>query len=200
MLTLNAKMSTGTLTKISILSVIAFLIMLLELPLWFTPIFLKIDASDLPALIGAFALGPIAGVLIELIKNLLHIALRGTETAAVGELANFIVGSLFVFTAGYIYYKKKTIKNAVLGMIVGTIVMTVVMSIANYYVLIPFYVRLYGMPLETILDMAKAANKYVVDLKTFIFYTVVPFNILKGIALSIITLVLYKKISPILHK
>ncbi|WP_202708695.1 ECF transporter S component [Sporosalibacterium faouarense] len=200
MLAINEKMSTKVITKISILSVLAFLIMLIEAPLWFTPVFLKIDASDLPALIGAFALGPMAGVMIEFLKNLLHIVLKGTDTAAVGELANFIVGGLFVYTAGYIYYKNKNVKSAVIGMAVGTVVMTIGMAIANYFVLIPFYVKLYGMPLESIIDMAKAVNNYVVDLKSFILYTVVPFNLIKGIIVSLVTLVIYKRISPILHR
>ncbi|MTI46775.1 MAG: ECF transporter S component [Firmicutes bacterium] len=200
MLAINEKMSTKVITKISILSVLAFLIMLIEAPLWFTPVFLKIDASDLPALIGAFALGPMAGVMIEFLKNLLHIVLKGTDTAAVGELANFIVGGLFVYTAGYIYYKNKNVKSAVIGMVVGTVVMTIGMAIANYFVLIPFYVKLYGMPLESIIDMAKAVNNYVVDLKSFILYTVVPFNLIKGIIVSLVTLVIYKRISPILHR
>lgn len=200
MLTLNKKMSTRVITKVSILSVLAFIIMLLELPLWFTPVFLKIDASDLPALIGTFALGPMAGVLIELLKNLLHIVLRGTDTAAVGELANFIVGGLFVYTAGYIYHRNKTMKNAIIGMFTGTLVMTIAMAFANYYVLIPFYARFYGMPLEDIIEMAKMVNGYVVDLKSFIMFTVVPFNIIKGISVSLITLLFYKKISPILHR
>ena len=193
-------LTVKTMTKIAILGVIAFVFMLLDFPLWFTPPFLKFDISDLPSLIGAFALGPMAGVLIQLVKNLLKLLLAGTNTAAVGELANFIVGSVFAYTAGLIYYKEKTFKNAIKGLVLGVIAMTVVISFANYYIMIPFYSKAYGLPLEKIIEMSTAVNKYVVDLKTLIIFAVVPFNLLKGLVTSILTVLLYKRISPILKK
>ncbi|WP_425446299.1 ECF transporter S component [Dethiothermospora halolimnae] len=200
MLVLREKMDTKSMVKISILSVLAFIIMFFEAPLWFAPPFLEIDLSDLPALIGAFAMGPVAGVVIELLKNILNIGLQGTDTAGIGELANFIVGSLFVFSASSIYFRKKSLKNAIIGMIVGTIVMAVAMSVANYFVLIPFYSKAYGMPIEAIIGMASKVNSIVVDLKTFIIYTVVPFNLIKGVLLSVLALPLYKKLAPILKR
>lgn len=200
MLTMKQKLSTRMMTKTAVLSVIAFIIMYIEIPLWFTPTFLKIDLSDLPALIGAFSLGPAAGVLIELIKNILHIAIKGTSTMAVGELANFIVGSLLVFTAGYIYSRNKSFKMAVVGMIAGTIVMTLAASVINYYLLIPFYAKLFGMPIQAYVDLGAKVNKYVVDYRTFILFGIVPFNFLKGVLVSLVTLPLYKKVSPALHR
>lgn len=201
MLTLKKEyLTTRTLTKIAVLSVIAFLFMLFEFPLWFTPPFLKMDLSEVPALIGSFALGPMAGVLIELIKNILNVAIHGSTTMVVGELANFIVGSLFVYTAGWIYYKNKSIKSALVGMALGTIVMTVVMGIANYLFIIPFYAKLFGMPLDKIVAMGSAMNKHVVDFKSLIIFAITPFNILKGAIVTLITLLLYKKVSPILHR
>lgn len=200
MISLKKNLTAKSLTKISVLSVIAFLIMFLEIPLWFAPPFLEVDLSEVPALIGTFALGPMAGVFIELIKNLLNIALQGTDTMAVGELANFIVGSAFVFTAGSIYYKNKTKKNAIIGIIIGTLVMTILMAFANYYILIPFYAKLFGMPLDKIIAMGSAVNKYVVDLKSLIIYAVIPFNLIKGLIVFAITMPLYKKISPILKR
>ena len=191
-------LTVKTMTKIAILGVIAFIFMLLDFPLWFTPPFLKFDISDLPSLIGAFALGPMAGVLVQLIKNLLKIFIAGSNTAVVGELANFIVGSVFAYTAGLIYYKEKTFKNAIKGLIIGVLAMTVAISFANYYVMIPFYSKAYGLPLEKIIAMSTAVNKYVVDLKTLIIYAVVPFNLLKGLVTSILTILLYKRISPII--
>ncbi|MBV1817376.1 ECF transporter S component [Anaerosalibacter bizertensis] len=196
----KGKMSTRMLTKVGVLSAIAFILMLIEFPLWFAPPFLKMDLSEVPALMGAFALGPVAGVLIELIKNILNVAIEGTSTGGVGELANFVVGSIFVYTAGYIYHKNKNIKNAIIGMIAGTIAMTIAMAVANYYVMIPFYAKLFGMPLDKIVAMGSAVNKYVVDFKSLIIYAVVPFNILKGVIVTSITFLLYKKVSPILHK
>ena len=191
-------LTVKTMTKIAILGVISFVFMLLDFPLWFTPPFLKFDISDLPSLIGAFALGPMAGVLVQLIKNLLRLLLAGTNTAAVGELANFIVGSVFAYTAGLIYYREKTFKNAIIGLVVGVLSMTIVISVANYYIIIPFYSKAYGLPLEKIIAMSTAVNKYVVDLKTLIIYAVVPFNLLKGLVVSLLTVLLYKRISPIL--
>ena len=192
--------NTKTMVKISVLGVIALVLMLLDFPLWFTPPFIKFDVSDVPSLIGAFALGPMAGVIIQLIKNLLKILVVGTNTVAVGELANFIVGSVFAYTAGLIYYKEKTFKNAVIGLIAGTITMTVVISILNYYVMIPFYAKAYGMPLDKIVTISGAVNKYVVDLKSLIIYAIVPFNLLKGTVVSLVTILLYKRVSPILHR
>jgi len=196
----RGRVSAKTLTKIGVLSAIAFVLMLIEFPLWFAPGFLKMDLSEVPALMGSFALGPMAGVVIELVKNLLNLAIDGTTTMAVGETANFVVGSVFVYVAGYIYYKNKNIKNAVLGMALGTLSMTIVMSFANYYVMIPFYAKLFNAPLDAIVSMGNAVNKYVVDLKSLIIYAIVPFNILKGIIVTLITFLLYKRVSPILHK
>lgn len=118
----------------------------------------------------------------------------------VGELANFVVGSVFVCVAGWMYHKEKNLKNAVVGMILGTIAMTVVMSFANYFIMIPFYAKLFGMPLDKIVAMGSAVNKYVVDLKSLIVYAVAPFNLIKGAIVTLITLLLYKKVSPVLHR
>lgn len=193
-------LNTRTMVKVSILGAFSFLLMLFEFPLWFAPTFLKFDFSDVPGLIGSFALGPFAGVLVQLVKNLLNLAIEGTDTAAVGELANFIVGSIFVYTAGYIYHRNKTFKTAIIGMVLGTLAMTVVMSLANYFVMIPLYAKLFGWPIEDIVALGSAVNKYVVDFKTLILFAVVPFNIVKGIIVTLITTLLYKRVSPILKR
>lgn len=200
MLVASKKMSTKMMTKVSILGVLSFIVMFIDVPLWFTPDFLKIDLSDIPALIGAFALGPVAGVLIELVKNLLHITIKGTMTGGVGELANFIVGASFVYVAAYVYHKNKNIKNAVIGMILGTVVMTVIAGLANYFVLIPVYAKVYGAPIDYFVEITSVVNKFVVDFETFILFAVTPFNLLKGVMVTVLTLLLYKKVSPILTK
>jgi len=192
--------STKTMIKISVLGVLAFLIMFIEIPMWFTPPFLKIDLSDIPALVGAFALGPIAGVAIEFLKNVLHMVLKGTSTMGVGELANFIIGSVFVYTAGILYYKKRNFAAAVRGLILGTIVMTLVASVANYVFLIPFYAKLFGANVELYVSMGSQVNSLVTDFKTFILFGIVPFNLLKGIIVSILTIPVYKRLSKVLHK
>jgi len=159
-----------------------------------------VDLSDIPALIGAFSLGPVAGVIVELLKNVLNLAIEGTTTGGVGELANFFVGSIFVFAAGAIYQNKKTFKNAVLGMITGAIAMTLVAAVLNYYFLIPFYAKLFGVTVDQYVELGAQVNRFVSDYKTFILYGIVPFNLFKGIMVSIITIPLYKRVSPILHR
>ncbi|NLJ77982.1 MAG: ECF transporter S component [Tissierellia bacterium] len=194
------QLTTRTMVKIAVLSVIAFILMFLDFPLWFTPPFIKFDISDVPALIGAFGMGPMAGVLIQLIKNLLDLLIDGTTTAAIGELANFVVGSIFAYSAALIYYRDKSIRTAMIGMLVGVLAMTVSISLINYYIMIPFYAKVFGMPLDTIIEMGAAVNRYVVDLKSLIIYAIVPFNLLKGAVASLVTFILYKRVSPILHK
>ncbi|MBC7086935.1 MAG: ECF transporter S component [Tissierellales bacterium] len=202
MYTLSKDMwKTETLTKLAVLGVLAFVLMLFEFPLvWLAPPFLKLDISDLPALLGSFALGPMAGVIVQLLKNLLFITIRGSASSGVGELANFIVGSVFAYTAGAIYFKKKTMNRAVLGLVSGTLMMTLIITFANYFFLFPMYARVYGLSIETLVEMGTAINSNIVDLKTMMVYAIVPFNLLKGILVSAITILVYKRLSPILHK
>lgn len=192
--------TTKNMVKISVLGVISVVLMIFDISSWFAPPFLKLDIADLPSLIGAFAMGPMAGVLVQLLKNILNILVEGSITGGVGELSNFLVGSIFAYTAGYIYYKKKDFKNAIIGLVVGVITMTVFASLSNYFVIFPLYAKIFGWPMEKLIGMGSAVNSFVVDYKTLILFAVVPFNILKGIVVSSVTLLLYKKISPILHR
>lgn len=194
------KMTTRTLVKIGVLGAIAFILQIFEFPLWFTPGFLKFDLSEMPALLGSFAIGPMAGVMITLIKNIVKVAIRGSNTMVVGDLSNFVVGSIFAYVAGAVYHRNKTFKNAILGLTLGTIAMTVGASLSNYYIMIPFYAKVFGMPIDKIVAMSGAVNKAVVDYKTLILYAVVPFNLFKGAVTTFVTLLLYKRVSPILHK
>jgi riboflavin transporter len=196
---MSKKRNLNSLIKISLLGAIAFILMLLEFPIPGVPPFLKLDFSDLPALIGGFALGPIAGVVVELIKNILHVVIRGTTTGGTGELANLLVGGVFVYVASLIYHKNKTKKNAIMGLMVGTIVMTVVAGIFNYYILIPLYATLFG-GLENVIGAAAVANKAITSLSTLIILGITPFNIFKGIVVSGVTLAMYKKVSPLIHR
>lgn len=193
---MNRSTNLSKLIKISLMGVIAFIIMFFELAVPLFPAFLKIDLSDIPAIITGFALGPVAGVGVELIKNMLH--LFRTDTGGIGELANFIVGSAFVFPAALLYAKKKNKQMAIIGMLIGTVSMAVFGGLANYFIILPFYSTF--MPLDTIIEFAAAANKYIVDIKTLIIYGIIPFNLFKGIVLSIITIPIYKKVSKVLHK
>lgn len=188
-------LSTQGIVKISILSVLAFLIMLVEIPVFFFPGFLKIDLSDLSPLIGGFAIGPVAGVIIELIKNLLHFVTK-SDTGGVGELANFLIGTALILPAAFIYKKNRTKKGALIGIIIGIVMMCGVGALTNYYILLPFYGKF--MPMDQIVALGSAANPAIKDIKTLILYGIVPFNLFKGVILGILTSILYKRLSPII--
>ena len=181
--------------KIGLLSAIAFVLMLLEFPLPLFPAFLKMDISDLPALIGGFALAPVAAIIIELIKNILHFIFKST-TGGVGNLANFIVGISFTAPAAIVYVRNKSKKNAIIGLMAGTISLLIMSSLANYFVMIPLYSKLFSM--ELVMDLMTKANKYIVDVKTYIVFAVIPFNLIKAIITSAVTLLIYKRVSPLL--
>lgn len=184
---------------IGMFGAIAAVLMYFEFPLPFAPSFYKLDFSEVPVLIGTFALGPIAGLFIELVKILLHFVIKGTSTAGVGELANFIIGAALILPAGLIYKSKKTKARAIIGMAVGTLCMTVVGSAINAFVLLPTYAAAFGMPLDAIVSMGTAINASVTDVTTFVILCVAPFNLLKGVLVSVITFLLYKRISGLIH-
>ncbi|PJI09208.1 MULTISPECIES: ECF transporter S component [Clostridium] len=192
----NSKISN--LIKISLLGVIAFILMFVEVSIPVFPSFLKMDISDLPALLGAFALGPVAGVIIELIKNILH--LLRTQTAGIGELSNFLGGAIFVFVSGAMYKHKKTKKNAVVSLLSGIILMSVLESSLNYFVFLPLYETLLHFPIKEIVKMGHALNSSINNLNSFVVYSILPFNILKGVLVSVLTMAVYKSLSPVLHR
>ncbi len=181
--------------KIAILSVIAYIIMFFETPVFFFPPFLKMDISDLPALLGGFAIGPMAGILIQFIKNLIHLVTK-TTTGGVGEFANFVVGSALILPAALTYSRVRTKKSAMIGMTIGVILMAVISAFANYFIMLPFYSKV--IPMDQIIALSNAANGIIKDKMTLVLYGVIPFNILKGIILTLFTGMLYKKLSPIL--
>ena len=191
--------NTKNLVRISVLSAIAFILMYLEFPLAaIFPAFLKFDISDLPAILGSLAMGPVSGVLIQVMKNILHAVVKGVETGGVGQLANALTGSAWVVPIGLIYKHNKTKKTAIKALIAGAISMVIVAAFANYYMLLPFYATI--MPVEAIIKMGSVINPNITDYLTLVIYGITPFNIFKTIALSVITMLVYKKISPILHK
>lgn len=188
------KMSVSTLTKIAMLAAVAGVLMLFEAPLWFAPNFYKLDLSELAVMIGALSMGPLPAALIELVKILINFVLNGTITGGVGELGNFCVGCAFVVPAAIIYRRNRTAKGMLLGMAAGTVAMIVLGGFVNYFVLLPVYATVFGQPLEFFIQMGNAINPAIVDLKTFIFYAVAPFNLVKGIIISVLTYVIYSKL------
>ena len=188
--------ATKNLVLMAIFSALAAVLMLLEFPLPFiAPSFYELDLSEIPVLIGSFIMGPVAGVIIEAVKILLTLLIRGTDTAYVGELANFIIGCCFIVPAGVIYKKNKTKKSALIGIATGTMLMAVAGVVINYAILIPFYVKAFGMPLDLILDMGAKINPLISNKWTFVLICVAQFNIVKGIIDSLITALVYKRIS-----
>ena len=188
-----------TLAQIAMLGAVATVLMLFEFPIPFiAPPFYEMDFSEVPVLVGAFAMGPVAGIAIEAIKILLNFVINGTITAGVGELANFIFGCAFLLPAALIYKRNKTKKNAIIGMAVGTVVMTVAACIINALVLLPAYGAAFGMPVDAFVQMGTSINKAIDSLFTFAVLAVGPFNLIKGIAVSVIVLLIYKRIRMIL--
>ena len=185
-------------TQVGILGAVAVILMAFEIPLPFAPAFYKIDFSEVPALIGCFAMGPTAGVFVELIKIVVHVLLSGTSTAGVGDVANFVIGCAFILPAAWIYKRKRSRKNAMIGMATGTVFMAFIGCFLNAYVLLPAYAKAFSMPIDALVGMGTAVNSHITNLFTFVIFAVAPFNILKGILVSVVVLLIYKKISPIL--
>ncbi len=192
--------STHYLTYTAIFASLAGVLMFLEIPLFFAPSFYKIDLSEIPILVCTFYLGPVAGVAAELVKIMVKLLLKGTSTAFVGDFANFVVGCSFVLPASIIYHARPGKRSALVGMVAGTLVMTVFGSAFNAIYLLPKFAALYGMPMEAIIGMGTKINPRITSVGTLVLFAVVPFNLLKGVIDSALTFLLYKRISPILHK
>ena len=185
--------------QIGVLSAISAILMIVEIPLWFAPSFYKIDLSELPVLIGSFAMGPLAGVMIELIKVLLYLFIHGSSTGGVGDIANFIIGCALIVPSALIYKRNKTRKSAIIGMAVGTATLVIVGSLLNAFVLLPVYAKVFHMPVDALVQMGSAVNSSITNLNTFVIFAVAPFNLLKGVIVSTATTLIYKKISPLFH-
>ena len=182
------------LTMIAMLSAIAFVLMFLEFSVPIMPPFIKMDLSDLPELIGAFAMGPISGITICLIKNLLHLLI--STTGGVGELSNFLLGACFVLPAGLIYSRWKGRKSAVAGALLGAVLMAGVSIFSNYYIVYPFYYNF--MDKEAILAAYQAIFPQVQDIWQCLVVFNAPFTLVKGLLNVVITVLIYKHISSFL--
>ncbi|MBD5133939.1 MAG: ECF transporter S component [Clostridiales bacterium] len=184
---------------VGIFAAIAAVLVYFEFALPFAPQFYELDFSLVPVLICSFSLGPVAGVVCELVKEILKLLLKGTTTAFVGDLSNFVNGCAFILPASVIYFAKKSRKSAVIGMGVGTVVLTVFGSVFNAVYLLPAFSALYGMPLDTIVGMGTKVNPSITSVTTLVMFAVVPFNLLKGTLVSLITFFLYKHIERLLR-
>ena len=191
---------THKLTVTAMLSAVAFVLMFIEFPIpALIPSFVKMDISDLPELLAAFSLGPVYGVAVTLLKNLLHILFKGTSSAYVGELCNFLLGSVFCLAAGFIYQLKKSRKSALLGSLVGAALMAVVSVPLNYFVVYPAYVVCYGLPLDAIIGMYQAILPSADSLIKCLTIFNMPFTFCKGMLDVLLCFLIYKPLSPLLH-
>ena len=179
---------------VAMLSAVAFVLQIMEMPMPFSPPFARLDLSDLPALIGSFAYGPLWGSAIEGIKNCLH--LGQSTTGGIGELANFVIGASLVLPAGLIYSKNKTKRNALMGCLIGSVCMGIASAATNYYVLLPLF-QIF-MPMD---EMIAAFAEFIPFIHTkmdIVLLNALPVNIAKGLLISLVTMLLYKRLSPIL--
>lgn len=197
--------SNGTkVNKLAIMgmfSALAVVIMYFEFPIPFiAPPFYEMDLSEIPVLVGSFLLGPTAGVVMEAVKILLKLLLKGTSTAFVGDFANFILGCALVVPASVVYHIKKTKKMAVIGLVTGAVVFVISGALLNAWYLLPKYSVLYGIPVESFISMGAKINPSINDVFTFVALAVAPFNIVKAVIVCTITALLYKHVSRLLKR
>ena len=191
--------SAKTVAKVGVLSAIAYILMFISIPLPIFPSFLKIDLSDIPAIFGGMSLGPMAGLAIVIVKNFLQ-GITASTTGGVGEFANVVIGGSYALIICLFYRKLKSIKGVVVGGLLGIVAMTIMGCIMNYYIMMPLYAVVYGMPLEQIVQMGTVINPKVTDLMTFVIWMIAPFNIVKASIMTVVTLPLFEKMETILKK
>ena len=190
--TTKTRFSVGVMTRVAILAAAASILFLIQIPI---VAFYKLDLSNIPVLLGAFSMGPIPGMMILALKSL--IGLLSSSSAGIGELADFIMGAALVLPAALIYQQNKTQKSAIIGMAVGTLCMVIAGVLANKYIMLPFYMGAFHMDMDGILRFANVAG---VDSEWKLLLMITgPFNLLKGVVLSVVAGLIYKPLSPILH-
>ena len=190
----TAVLSVRTISMTAMLSAVAYLLAFVEFPVPLSPSFARMDLSDLPALIGAFAFGPLSGLLIELVKNALQ--LLTTSTGGIGEIANFLMGASYVVAAGVIYKRRKTKKTALLACVAASFVMGIAAALANYFILLPLFETF--MPLDQLIASFGAFLPFIHTKLDIVLFNALPFNILKGLVIGGLTMLTYKRLTPIL--
>lgn len=201
---------TSKITQIAILAAIAFIVSLLKIPMWFTPWFYRFDFSEVIILISGFSLGPISGMLVELVKIIIKLIIKGTMSFGIGELSDFLIGCAFMLPSAYFYKikksknthsdKRKGMKIACISLCIGTVIMCIVSLFLNTFVILPSYCTILHLDMIDIINSARAINPLVKDEMSLIFFTILPFNLIKGTVSSILCFVLYKKLKLIIEK
>ena len=191
---------TGSVRKIAgcgMLTAVAVVLQYIEISIPIMPNFIKLDFSDLPELIGAFAYGPLAGVIITLLKNVIHLV--ASQSGFVGELSNFILGAVFSGTAGLIYKHCKTKKGALAGGVIGALAMAVISLPSNYFLIYPMYYSILGFPEEAILGMYRALMPSIKSIFQALCVFNIPFTFAKGLVCAAVSMLVYKPLSSVLH-
>ncbi len=190
--------STKNMVMMAMLGALSGLLMYIQVPVPFAPSFYKLDFCDVPVLIGSFALGPAAGAVIAAVKILISLVLRGTQTAGIGECSNWVQACSLAIPAAILYKRKKSKHSAIVGMAVGVVFMVVVACFTNSYILLPAYAKAFHMPMDALIAMGTALNPEIDGLMGFVLLAVAPFNLLKGTLVSLVTILIYKRISIII--
>ena len=189
--------STYQITVIAILAAIGSVLYKLEIVVFPAVPFYKLDFSNLPVLLGTFAMGPFIGSVVLLIKS--AVGLLTTTSQGVGEIADFVLGLMMVLPVGFLYRRNKSRGTAVLGMVIGGVAATIAGVLMNYFVLIPFFAALFGIPVDVIVAMGTNMIPAVDSLWKFVILVTGPFNLIKWTAIALVTGLIYKPLSPILH-
>ena len=189
----KTRFSVGVMTRIAILTAIASILFLIEIPV---VAFYKLDLSNIPVLLGTFSMGAVPGLIILFLKS--AIGLLHSSSAGVGELADFIMGAALILPAALIYHRNKTRKSAIIGMLIGTLCTAIAGVLVNKFIMLPFYMGAFHMDMQGILDFARVTG---VDTEWKLLLLITgPFNLLKGTVLCIVTGLIYKPLCPILHE
>ena len=189
-----AALNIRTITMTALLSAMAYVLAFVEFPVPLSPSSARMDLSDFPALIGAFVVGPLSGLLIELAKNTLQ--LMTTSTGGIGEIANFLMGASYVVTAGFIYNRHKTKKTALIACILASVVMGIAAALANYFILLPLFESF--MPLDQLIASFAEPLPFIHTKLDVVLFNAFPFNLLKGLVIGGVTMLIYKKLTPVL--
>lgn len=195
----DARMKVKTIAFVGLMGAVSAVLMLFRFPIPFMPPFLSFDLSGLMEMLGGFMFGPFAAVCIIIVKILLQLVMQGSLSLGTGELQNFILSSCYVLPALFIYHRNKSKKTAAAGMAFSTIFVSVVAILTNLYLIIPFYVKLFGMTMDDIIGMCSAVNPAMKNAMTMALFGILPFNLIKYGVTSLVTFIVYKRLSKLIR-
>lgn len=195
----DSRMKVRTIAFVGLMGAVSAVLMLFRFPIPFMPPFMSFDLSGLMEMMGGFMFGPFAAVCIIIVKIMLQLVIQGSFSLGTGEIQNFILSSCYVLPALFIYHRNKTKKTAAAGMAVSTIFVSVVAVFTNLYLIIPFYVKLFGMTMDEIIGMCSAVNPAMKNVMTMALFGILPFNLIKYGVTSIVTFIVYKRLSKLIR-